>query len=213
MKNDGDYLTLINSALRGDTQARDLIACDSEIDNICKRLYRKEHFKCPDKDQDDLIQEARLKVFREIAKVSAEFESVDAFYAWVYVITKRHWKRVIDKDIFFLTKRVCKRAGDEERFFLEKNAGDSLENLESYSERPSYEDRVLLGEIREKVRTFDTLDRQIFFLRFVEDLPVEKIAKKLNCYPVKIYRRLEKIAEMLAEHNPYRDESPEDDRE
>lgn len=151
-------------------QGGDRAALDKLADLFWEDIYRMAYFRTGSAmDADDVAQDVFLKAFRKLDKL----RDPERFRPWLYSIAVNlvrdfHRKRVVMR-IF----KPLERAGEDDR------------PAEAASEAPSALDEALRKEFWQKVGDFTAglprREREVFTLRFMDQLGIREIAETLGC--------------------------------
>lgn len=137
-------------------------AFDAIVSSYSERLYwHVRRFTCNHEDSDDLLQEIFIKVWKSLPG----FREESSLYTWIYRI-----------------------ATNETLNFLRKNrlrAMLNAESLESLLDKKADEDRYFNGdalqrEVQKAINTLPDKQKQVFVLRYFEEMPYEQISDILN---------------------------------
>lgn len=130
---------------------------------------------------DDVVQEAYVVVFQEIAAFRPQ--GPGSFYAWVATIAGR---KLLDA---LKAQRTLKRGGDARRLDGELSASSSavewLEVLATYERTPSRSmaGREAISAIQTAIGELSPDYREALRLRYVEGLPVAEAAERMQRTP------------------------------
>jgi RNA polymerase sigma-70 factor (ECF subfamily) len=122
----------------------------------------------PDEDADDILQEAMLKIFQNLDRFSGKPERI---LAWCYAITRNV---TMDRLRLSSAKRnvdhMCEMAPDLDlaRSQLSLSGDEALERVE------------VLRAFRDALSVLSDVDRQLITWRYVENLALSDIAKRLG---------------------------------
>ena len=183
--NDSDEQELVARAQNGDTEAFNPLVYKYQ-QKIYNLIYRKVRDRETAKD---LCQEVFLKAWQALPN----FKGESVFYSWLYQIA-------INRSIDFLRKRNRRHViGFEE---LPQNADDTLQMTEV---QPSpcalLEKKELEHIIRKAIHQLPLTQRNAFYLRHSEGLPIKEIALRLgkseNTVKTYLYHARRKLQRLL----------------
>lgn len=129
------------------------------VEEYSERLYwHLRRFTASHEDADDLLQEVFVKVWQ----VLPTFRGECAFYTWLYRIAT-------NKAISWLRKKKVRAALDFQS--LENELGAKIE------QDPYFDGDALDKALQKAVATLPGKQKQVFLLRYYEDMPYEQIAE------------------------------------
>ena len=161
-------------------------AFDQLIDRYQKDIYRMVFYRIHRKmDAEDLTQDVFIRAFRSISRL----REPDRFRSWLYKIAVN---RVND---YLRKKRVRS---------IFKSADEGLEiqpQADEQRERPEALEQVLIEDFWRQVeriaRKLSKMEREVFMLRFMDDLNIAEIARILkkseSTIKTHLYRALAKF--------------------
>ena len=159
-----DEAELITRTQEGDTNAFNPI-----VNKYQQKIYNLIYQRVRDRETaEDICQEVFLKAWQALPN----FKGQSAFYSWLYKIA-------INCSIDFLRKQ-------NKRFVLswEELPPNSDETLEASQKQPSISQILEKKEFRnivgKAVRQLPTGQRDVFYLRYGEELRIKDIAARLN---------------------------------
>ncbi len=153
------------------------------VEQYSTRLYwHLRHFTASHEDADDLLQEVFVKVWQ----VLPTFRGDSAFFTWMYRIAS-------NEAISWLRKKKVRAALDFQ----------SLENVlcAQIDDDPFFDGDALDRALQKAVATLPGKQKQVFFLRYYEEMPYEEIASVMGStvgsLKVLYHTAYTKIKEML----------------
>lgn len=148
-------------------------------------IFRMVYFRIRSQmDAEDLTQDVFLQVFRNLSSL----KDFDRFRPWLYSIAVN---RVRD---FYRKKKLL-------TFFGLAGEESDLETENRPDEGPGALDQLIKKEFWERVRklsdTFSRAEREVFFLRFMDNLSIKEIAQTMHksesAVKTHLYRSLKKF--------------------
>jgi len=137
-------------------------AFNAIIDSYSERLYwHVRRFTCSHEDADDLLQDIFIKVWKALPS----FRSDSQLFTWLYRIATNEALNFIRKNRF--------------------KASLKAESLESLLDRKVDEDTYFDGdemqrEIQKAINTLPAKQKQVFLLRYFDEMPYEQISEILG---------------------------------
>jgi RNA polymerase sigma-70 factor, ECF subfamily len=163
----------------------DRTAFERLVDMFQSEIFRMIYFRIRSQmDAEDLTQDVFLQVYKSLSSL----KDFDRFRPWLYSIAVN---RVRD---FYRKKRLLTFFG------LMGEEGDA-ETEGRPDDRPGALDQLIKKEFWKRVRkmseTFSTAEREVFFLRFLDNLSIKEIAHALHksesAVKTHLYRSLKKF--------------------
>ena len=163
-RKDCDDQELVIRAQNGDTEAFSPL-----VHKYQQKIYNLIYRKVGDRETaQDLCQEVFLKAWQALPN----FKGHSVFYSWLYQIA-------VNRSIDFLRKRNRQHViGFEE---LPQNADDTLQMTEAQPSPCVFLERKELEDIiRKAIHRLPLTQRNVFWLRYWEGLPIKEIASRLD---------------------------------
>ena len=159
-----DEQELVARVQNGDTEAFTPL-----MQKYQQKIYNLIYRKVRDRETaKDLCQEVFLKAWQALPN----FKGQSVFYTWLYQIA-------VNRSIDFLRKRNRRHVIESEE--LPQNADDTLQMTEVQPPPCALLERKELEEIiRKAVYQLPLSQRNVFYLRHWEELPIKEIASRLD---------------------------------
>ncbi len=190
-----------SAILRWVEQARtgDRTAFHKLVDRFQPEIYRMVYYRIQSQmDAEDLTQDIFLQAFKNMAHLKAP----QVFRAWLYRIAvnrvRDHYRRKKFKSLFGFISIEDEKLQAEPEMAVAPQAPGELDRT------------AFWGRIEAAMKHLSRLEREIFMLRFFDQLSIKEITSTLNknesTVKTHLYRALRKLKNTLSDLDPIKED-------
>jgi len=177
--------------LAGKAQNGDRVAFEQLVSLFYEEIFRMVYYRTQSRmDAEDLTQEIFLLVFKNLSRL----KDIDRFRPWIFSIAVNKVRDFHRKNRILSLFSFSSREDDPD--ISDTEATDEPGVLQQLM------DHEFWGQVKELSKKFSPMEREVFFLRFMDHLSIKEISEVLkkseSAVKTHLYRSLKKFKEDTA---------------